>query len=51
MYIVLEGKAQVEVGGRFLNLEPGSFVGVDGRDLAAGSARPRWNGGLSRSPP
>jgi voltage-gated potassium channel len=27
MYIVLEGKAQVDVGGRFHNLEPGSFVG------------------------
>ena len=27
MYIVLEGKAQVDVGGRYHNLEPGSFVG------------------------
>ena len=27
MYIVLEGRAQVDVGGRFHNLEPGSFVG------------------------
>jgi voltage-gated potassium channel len=27
MYIVLEGKAQVDVGGRFHNLEPGAFVG------------------------
>jgi len=27
MYIVLEGKAQVDVGGRYHNLEPGAFVG------------------------
>jgi len=27
MYIVLEGRAQVDVGGRFHNLEPGAFVG------------------------
>jgi voltage-gated potassium channel len=27
MYIVLQGKAQVDVGGRYHNLEPGSFVG------------------------
>jgi len=27
MYIVMQGKAQVDVGGRYHNLEPGSFVG------------------------
>jgi CRP-like cAMP-binding protein len=27
MYIVLEGRAQVDVGGRFHNVEPGAFVG------------------------
>ena len=27
MYIVLEGLAQVDVGGRYHNLQPGSFVG------------------------
>lgn len=27
MYIVLAGRAQVDVGGRFHNLEPGAFVG------------------------
>jgi CRP-like cAMP-binding protein len=27
MYIVLEGTAQVDVGGRYHDLKPGSFVG------------------------
>jgi CRP-like cAMP-binding protein len=39
MYVVLEGRAQVDVGGRFHNLEPGAFFGemamIGGRKRSA----------------